>query len=123
MTTQFTEEDIKKSLVAEIYAAKSHFELAKLVSHLVGNKVELSEWLSLTERRFKQAEQELRLGEKIIEANVSKEELNEMDELIRSKVAREKFANGFVTIGCVGMFRKYSNRKTLKNSHRCYRKR
>lgn len=108
-----------KAAAAEIQTAKAHRQLYECVKKIVNSKVDLSSWDSMTQRlveRFsvttttssssvvsnQQKQEEIVSSEIVGQLNVTNEETQQMNELFHSNVKRDRFENGFVTIGCCG---------------------
>ena len=82
----------------DIYTAKAHVQLYECVKNIVKNKVDLSSWATLTEKLVQNQNNH---SNNLVES-LSHEDTHIMEKLFNNEVQRNKFENGFVTIGCCG---------------------
>ena len=82
----------------DIYTAKAHVQLYECVKNIVKNKVDLNSWATLTEKLVQN--QNSHPNNQV--ENLSHDDTHIMEKLFNNEVQRNKFENGFVTIGCCG---------------------
>jgi ribosome biogenesis GTPase A len=93
-----------KAAAAEIYTSRAHRQLFECVKEIVKTNVSLDSWDELTAQLVNESVlNKVNLDEKIDgEGTANDDEMQTMEEFINSREKRQKFENGYVTIGCCG---------------------